>query len=316
MISEALKNGNTVTVAAVQAASVVFDLDASLAKLADLTHDAAAGGAELIVFPEAFLSGYPRGLTFGSAIGSRTEEGREWYARYWESSVDIPGPAVDRLVELSASTAATLVVGVIERDGGTLYCTALTVDPERGLVSRHRKLMPTATERTVWGQGDGSTMSVVETPVGRVGAAICWENYVPLYRAWLYGENVEIYVAPTADARDSWVSTMQHIAMEGRCFVVSCNQFTSPEDYPADYPVPGGDGDDETPFTTRGGTCIVGPLGDLIAGPEYDGEAIVSATVDLRAITRAKLDFDPVGHYSRPDVFSLVVAGRGSVDGK
>lgn len=309
MISEALKSGRSVNVAAVQAASVVFDLDASLAKLADLTQDAAGRGAELIVFPEAFLSGYPRGLTFGSAIGSRTAEGREWYARYWESSVDIPGPAIDRLVDLASSAAATLVVGVIERDGGTLYCTAVTIDPERGVVSRHRKLMPTATERTVWGQGDGSTMSVVETPVGRVGAAICWENYVPLYRAWLYGENVEIYVAPTADARDSWLATMQHIAMEGRCFVVSCNQFTSPEDYPSDYPVAAADGDDEVPFTTRGGSCIVGPLGEVIAGPDYEGESILTATLDLRAITRAKLDFDPVGHYSRPDVFSLVTNG-------
>ncbi len=302
MISAAVKAGRSVNVAAVQAASVAFELDASLEKLQTLTRQAAGDGADLIVFPEAFLSGYPRGLTFGATVGSRTPEGRDWFARCWESSVDVPGPVTATLGELATETSATLVVGVIERSGGTLYCTALTVEPTQGLVVKHRKLMPTAAERIMWGQGDGTTMPITETPVGRIGTAICWESYMPLYRTWLYSRGTEIYVAPTADARDEWIATMRHVALEGRCFVVSCNQYTSEEDYPADYPARD---DPATPFTTRGGSCIIGPLGEVLAGPSYGQEAIVTATVDLRAITEARLDFDPVGHYSRPDVFTL-----------
>lgn len=302
MISAAVKAGRSVNIAAVQAASVAFDLDASLEKLHRLTRQAASDGADLIVFPEAFLSGYPRGLTFGATVGSRTPEGRDWFARCWESSIDLPGPVAESLVELAIETSATLVVGIIERSGGTLYCTALTVEPTQGLVAKHRKLMPTAAERIMWGQGDGTTMPVIETPVGRIGTAICWESYMPLYRTWLYSQGAEIYVAPTADAREEWIATMRHVALEGRCFVVSCNQYTSEEDYPADYPAR----DDPTAeFTTRGGSCIIGPLGRLLAGPIYGREDIVTATVDLRAITEARLDFDPVGHYSRPDVFTL-----------
>ena len=302
MISAAVKKGRSVKIAAVQAASVAFDLDASLKKLCTLTRQAAGDGADLVVFPEAFLSGYPRGLTFGATVGSRTSEGRDWFARCWESSVDVPGTVTETLVELAAETSATLVVGVIERSGGTLYCTALTVEPTAGLVAKHRKLMPTAAERIMWGQGDGSTMPVIETPVGRIGTAICWESYMPLYRTWLYSRGTEIYVAPTADARDEWIATMRHVALEGRCVVVSCNQYTTEGDYPADYPARN---DPAADFTTRGGSCIVGPLGQMLAGPAYGEEGIVTATVDLRAITESRLDFDPVGHYSRPDVFTL-----------
>jgi nitrilase len=302
MISEAVKAGRSITIAAVQTGSIAFDLDASLEKLETLTRRAAGDGANLVVFPEAFLSGYPRGLTFGTTVGSRTPEGRDWFARCWESSVDVPGPVTAALVELATETAATLVVGVVERSGGTLYCTALTVEPTQGLVAKHRKLMPTAAERVIWGQGDGTTMPVADTPVGRIGTAICWESYMPLYRTWLYSQGTEIYVAPTADARDEWIASMRHVALEGRCIVVSCNQYTTEDDYPADYPPRS---DDATVFTTRGGSCIIGPLGRIIAGPSYGQEDIVTATVDLRAITEAKLDFDPVGHYSRPDVFTL-----------
>jgi len=302
MISEAVKTGRPVNIAAVQAASVAFDLDASLEKLHARTRQAAGDGADLIVFPEAFLSGYPRGLTFGATVGSRTTEGRDWFARCWESSVDLPGPVAESLVELAAETSATLVVGVIERSGGTLYCTALTVDPVHSRIAKHRKLMPTAAERIMWGQGDGTTMPVIETPVGRIGAAICWESYMPLYRTWLYSQGTEIYAAPTADARDEWIATMRHVALEGRCFVVSCNQYTTADDYPADYPARN---DPAAEFTTRGGSCIIGPLGEVLAGPSYGQEGIVTATVDLRAISEARLDFDPVGHYSRPDVFTL-----------
>jgi len=283
---------------------VVFDREATLDKLAKLAAEAGAGGARLVVFPEAFLSGYPRGVDFGTVIGNRTPEGREQFRRYWESSVDVPGPAVDRLVEIAAENDQHLVVGVVERDGGTLYCTALFVSPD-GLLGKHRKLMPTAAERSVWGFGDGSTLPVVDTPLGRIGAVICWENYMPLLRMAMYAKGVQLWCAPTADGRETWLPTMRHIALEGRCFVLSCNQFTRRRDFPADLPNDLADGPDDVVST--GGSCIVGPLGQVLAGPAWDGEEILYADVDLDDITRAKFDFDVTGHYARPDIFRLIV---------
>ena len=291
-------------VGVVQAGSVVFDREATLDKLAKLAAEAGAGGARLVVFPEAFLSGYPRGVDFGTVIGNRTPEGREQFRRYWESSVDVPGPAVDRLVEIAAGNDQHLVVGVVERDGGTLYCTALFVSPD-GLLGKHRKLMPTAAERSVWGFGDGSTLPVVDTPLGRIGAVICWENYMPLLRMAMYAKGVQLWCAPTADGRETWLPTMRHIALEGRCFVLSCNQFTRRRDFPADLPNDLADGPDDVVST--GGSCIVGPLGQVLAGPAWDGEEILYADVDLDDITRAKFDFDVTGHYARPDIFRLIV---------
>lgn len=283
---------------------MVFDREATLDKLAKLAAEAGAGGARLVVFPEAFLSGYPRGVDFGTVIGNRTPEGREQFRRYWESSVDVPGPAVDRLVEIAAGNDQHLVVGVVERDGGTLYCTALFVSPD-GLLGKHRKLMPTAAERSVWGFGDGSTLPVVDTPLGRIGAVICWENYMPLLRMAMYAKGVQLWCAPTADGRETWLPTMRHIALEGRCFVLSCNQFTRRRDFPADLPNDLADGPDDVVST--GGSCIVGPLGQVLAGPAWDGEEILYADVDLDDITRAKFDFDVTGHYARPDIFRLIV---------
>ncbi len=198
-----------------------------------------------------------------------------------------------------------LVIGVMERSGGTLYCTVLFFAPDGRCLGKHRKLMPTAAERLIWGSGDGSTLPVLETPVGRVGAVICWENYMPLLRTAMYAKGIEIYCAPTADGRDTWLPTVRHIAQEGRCFVLSCNQFARRRDYPVDYPTAFGD-DPET-VLSRGGSCIIGPLGQILAGPDYDGEAILTADLDLAEIARARLDFDAVGHYARPDVFQLTV---------
>jgi nitrilase len=296
---------STVRVAVVQAAPVAFDREFTLAKVAQLTGDAAARGAKLVVFPEAFVSAYPRGMTFGAVIGNRTPEGREWYRRYWESSVDVPGDATDALAEVARQSSVHLVVGVIERAGGTLYCTVLFFAPNGDYLGKHRKLVPTASERLVWGQGDGSTMPVFDTEIGRLGAAICWESYMPLYRTALYAKGVQLYVAPTADSRDSWLASMRHIAVEGRCFVLSSNQFARRSDYPRDYPgdLPAA----PDAIVTRGGSCIVNPLGEIVAGPVYDEEAILTADLDLRDIVRAKFDLDTVGHYARPDVFELVV---------
>jgi nitrilase len=295
----------TIRVAVVQAAPVAFDRECTLAKVRLLAQDAAARGAKLVVFPEAFVSAYPRGMTFGAVVGNRTPEGREWYRRYWESSVDVPGAAVDTLADVARESAIYLVIGVIERDGGTLYCTALFFAPNGEYLGKHRKLVPTASERLVWGQGDGSTMPVFDTEVGKIGAAICWENYMPLYRTAMYAKGVQLYIAPTADSRQSWVASMRHIATEGRCFVLSSNQFARRSDYPIDYP--GELPSDPGAIVTQGGSCIVNPLGELIAGPVYDEEVILTADIDLDDIVRGKLDLDVVGHYARPDVFQLVV---------
>jgi len=220
-------------VAVVQAAPVVFDRDATLARVRKLAADAAAGGAGLVLFPEAFVSGYPRGISFGTVIGNRTAEGRDHFRRYWESSVDIPGPVIDQLADLAAELSVYLVVGVIEREGGTLYCTAVFVSPE-GYLGKHRKVMPTAAERLVWGFGDASTLPVFDTPFGRLGAVICWENYMPMLRMAMYSKGIQVYCIPTADGRETWLPTVRHIALEGRCFVLSANQFARLSDFPAD----------------------------------------------------------------------------------
>ncbi len=293
--------------AVVQAAPIAFDLEATLGKVERLTAECAAGKADLVVFPEAFVSCYPRGLTFGATVGSRTPDGRSWFRRYWESSVDVPGPVVDRLGAIAREQAVHLVIGVIERGGGTLYCTALFFAPTGTYLGKHRKLMPTAAERLVWGAGDGSTLSVFDTPLGRLGAVICWENYMPLLRMSMYAKGIQLWCAPTADPRDTWGATMRHVACEGRCFVLSANQFARRSDYPDDYPI---DIDDPAAILCRGASMIVSPLGEILAGPETGGEAILRAELDLGQIAEGKYDFDVVGHYARSDIFSLSVNER------
>ena len=197
-----------VTVAVVQAAPVLYDRDATVAKTCALTAAAAANGARIILFPEAFIPAYPRGLGFGTVVGSRTDAGRRTWQRYWENAVDVPGPATIALGAAARAANAWLAVGVIERDSqfsrGTLYCTLLYFNPAGALVGKHRKLKPTAAERLVWGEGDGSTLTVLDSEYGKIGGLICWENYMPLARMALYGKGVSIYLAPTADSRDTW----------------------------------------------------------------------------------------------------------------
>ncbi len=291
-------------VAVVQAAAVVFDCAATLAKVHKLAAEAAAGGAGLVLFPEAFISGYPRGISFGTVIGDRTPEGRDHFRRYWESSVDIPGPALDQLVALAAELGIYLVVGVIEREGGSLYCTAVFVSPD-GYLGKHRKVMPTAAERLVWGFGDASTLPVFDTPFGRLGAVICWENYMPLLRMAMYSKGIEVYCIPTADGRETWLSTVRHIALEGRCFVLSANQFARLSDFPADIKNELASKPDD--IVCFGGSCIVGPMGNVLAGPDFNGESILFADLDPADLARAKYDFDVTGHYARPDLFHLEI---------
>ncbi len=292
-------------VAVVQAASVPFDADAATSRAEELIAEVAANDTELAVFPEAFIGGYPKGTSFGTAIGTRTDSGRAEYERYVRGAVALDGPEVARLERASAEHGVHLVMGIIERLGNTLYCTALMIAPGRGVVGKHRKLMPTATERLVWGFGDGSTLDTMDTAGGRVGTVICWENYMPLLRQAMYAKGVQIYCAPTADDRPSWQSTMQHIAIEGRTFVLSsCQVITRdafPADHPVEYEVPGGD------ILMRGGSVIIDPAGRVLAGPVFDEETILYAEIDQDAKVRSHLDFDAVGHYSRPDVFTLTV---------
>src|SRR5580693_4195939 len=299
---------NLFKVAVVQASSVIFDLQRSLEKAQLLAAEAASQGAKLVVFPEAFLSGYPRGLDFGAAVGSRSDEGREDFRRYWESSVDVPGLATEQLERCARQLGIYLVIGVVEREGGTLYCSVLFFAPDGALIGKHRKIMPTGSERLVWGFGDGSTMPVFNTPLGKLGAVICWKNYLPLMRAAMYAKGIEIYCAPTADSRDVWLASMRHIAVEGRCFVLSCNQFNRQRDFPGDYRARF-DGNSDA-IVTRGGSCIIDPFGNFLTGPNTESEAILIAEIDRAQVVRGKYDLDVVGHYARPDIFQLNVDER------
>jgi nitrilase len=265
-----------------------------------------ARGAKLVVMPEALLGGYPKGETFGTHLGYRLPEGREAFARYYGNAIDIPGEETQALAEFSTRCDASIVIGVIERDGNTLYCTALFFDPGAGLVAKHRKLMPTGTERLIWGQGDGSTLPTVKTGAGIAGTAICWENHMPLLRTAMYAKGVQIWCAPTVDERDIWQCSMRHIAHEGRCFVISACQV---QPSPAQLGVTVPHWDDERPLI-NGGSVIVGPLGDVLAGPLRGETGLVVAEIDTDELTRARYDFDVVGHYARPDVFSLSVDER------
>lgn len=295
-------------VAVVQAGSIPFDGSAAADKAVGLIREASAGGARLIVFPEAFLGSYPKGASFGTVVGRRTPEGRELYRRYYNGSVTIDGPEVTAIRNIASELSVIVVIGIIERDGATLYCTALIIDGDRHTIDKHRKLMPTAAERLIWGFGDGSTLPAVETELGVIGAVICWENYMPAMRLTMYSKGVTLYCAPTADDRDTWLPSMRHIAVEGRCFVLSACQQIKRSAYPADYDCEMGN--DKDTILLRGGSAIIGPMGEILAGPVFDEETILFADIDTDDVVRARFDFDAAGHYSRPDIFSLSVDER------
>lgn len=295
-------------VAVVQAASVPFDSSATTAKAERLIAESATGGAELAVFPEAFIGCYPKGTAFGAVVGRRSGSGRDLYQRYFDAAVRLDGPEVARVISASAAHSVFVVVGVIERFGSTLYCTALMIDPVAGLAEIHRKLMPTGTERLIWGFGDGSTIGTAQSPAGRIGTVICWENYMPALRQAMYAQGVEVYCAPTADDRPTWISTMTHIALEGRVFVLTACQAIRAGAYP-DWYLQEID-EDPGSYLMRGGSAIVAPDGSVLAGPVFDDEIILYAEVDLAEIARGHLDMDAVGHYSRPDLFELRIDTR------
>lgn len=294
------------TVAALQIGSLPEGKQATLDLILSYEQAIRDAGAALVVMPEALLGGYPKGEIFGTRLGYRLPEGREAFARYHANAIDVPGAETEALAGLSARTGASLVLGVIERAGSSLYCTALFFEPGEGLVARHRKLMPTGTERLIWAKGDGSTLPVVDSTAGRLGAAICWENHMPLLRTAMYAKGVELWCAPTVDEREVWQCSMRHIAHEGRCFVISaCQVQPSPRELGIE--VPGWD--DDRPLI-QGGSVIVDPLGEVLAGPLRNATGLLCAEVDTDQLTRARYDFDVVGHYARPDVFELRVDER------
>lgn len=305
-----MRTMDQVKVAVVQAGSVIMDKQGCIEKASKLLIEAGQNGAQLVVFPEAFIPCYPRGMGFGAVVGSRSLEGRKAYQRYWDNAIQVPSADTDALGAAVKEAGVYCVIGVIEKDQdtseGTVFCTALYFGPDGKLLGKHRKLKPTASERLIWGEGDGSTLKVIETPFGRIGSLICWENYMPLARAAMYAQGVQIYVAPTADSRDTWFATMRHIAIEGRCFVIGCNQYSSKSDYPEDIAT-SDEFKDLPEEMCRGGSCVVNPLGAFVVEPVIGKETIIYADLDLGQVAQGQFDFDVMGHYSRPDVFQLIV---------
>lgn len=294
-----------ILITAVQAAPVLFDTGATLDRFAGWLGKAAAAGADLVVFPEAFLGGYPKGADFGARVGSRDMAGRDLFRRYFESAFDPRGEAFARIRSLVAEAGVNVVTGLIEPVGDTLHCAAATLGRDGQVLGWRRKLMPTAMERLIWGTGDGSTLKVAQTDIGRVSATICWENYMPLLRQHAYDQRTEIYTAPTVDDRDVWVPSMQVIALEGRCFVASACPFMTRGDIAPDVPYEAIQGNAPETVLIRGGSLIVSPFGEVLAGPLYGEPGLVTAEIDLGEIARGKFDLDVAGHYARPDIFRL-----------
>lgn len=304
--------GRRFVAAAVQASYVLMDREATTEKVVQLTREAAARGAELIVFPEVFVPGTPIWIDSVPVWDGDAA----WYARLVDQAVVVPGPTTDRIAAGARDAGAYLVVGVNEREphGTTIYNTLVYFGPDGRLLNKHRKLMPTGSERTVWGMGDGSTLDVVPTELGRLGGLICWENYMPLARFHLYAQGVEIWVAPTLARGDGWIATMSHIAREGRVWVIGVNPCVRVDQIPADFP----DRDrvwrardgDQADWVEPGNSVICAPSGAIVAGPLRHEEDILTAEIDLDRVAAGRRLFDPVGHYHRPDVFQLTVDTR------
>jgi nitrilase len=294
-----------VKVACVQAEPVVLDRERTLDKLAELAAEAAGEGAELVVFPETFVAVYPSSLWARAFAGWADPRAKEVFARICANAVEVPGPAAERLGEIARANGVWLVTGVNELDRGTLYNALLYHAPDGSLALHHRKLVPTNHERLVWGQGDGGGLRAIETPLGRLGGLICWENYMPLARFALYESGLELYVASTADDGDAWQATLVHLARESRAFVIAPCHFQRASAYPADFPlaeeIAGAD------VIGRGGSAILAPDGSYLAGPAYGEEAILYAELDPGSLAAERQRFDPAGHYHRPELLRLTL---------
>lgn len=298
-----------IKVAVVQDSPEFFNKEATLQKVELITKQQAKEGCDLVVFPESFIPGYPRGFSFGATIGSRTDKGRQHYADYYNNSFDLESEDLKRLETLSKEQNSYIVIGVTEKQqtNGSLYCSMLYISPTQGLLGVHRKIKPTGTERLVWAEAGAESLVTFDTKIGKLGGLICWENYMPLARMSMYLKGVEIYIAPTADSREQWTATMQQIALEGRCFVLGCNQYMTTSMYPDKYK---DEVKDQPENFCPGGSVIVSPLGNIIEGPLFNKAGILVAELDLEDIKRSKLDFDVIGHYARNDIFEFKVNGQ------
>jgi nitrilase len=297
-------------VAAVQASYVLMDQAATLERVRALTAEAAAQGAQLVAFPEVFVPGTP------IWIDTRPiwDGDDDWFQLLAQNAVVVPGPATEQLGAIARQNGVWLVIGVQEREqhGGTIYNTVLYISPDGALAGRHRKLVPTGSERTVWGMGDGSTLRVVDTPFGRIGGLICWENYMPLARFHMYAQGVDLWIAPTLAVGDGWIATLQHLARENRMFVVGVNPVLHADQIPAAFPhreelVPPAYLEENGPWLEAGNTVIIGPDGGILAGPAREKQEILTADLDLGAVRSWRRFMDPAGHYNRPDIFQLHV---------
>ena len=294
-----------ITLSAVQAAPRLFDREGTLERFAHWLNEAKAAGADLVVFPETFLGGYPKGIDFGVRIGSRDAEGRELFRLYFENAFGRDGAHFAKVCDLVAEAKINAVIGLVEPVGDTLYCAAATLNRDGNVIGWRRKLQPTAMERVIWGMGDGSTLDVAEADIGRISTTICWENYMTLLRAHMFQQRTQIYTAPTVDDRPVWIPSMQMIALEGRCFVVSACQFMTRGDVADHVDYDAIQGDDAGTVLINGGSAIFSPNGEVVAGPVYGETALITAEIDLTDITRGKFDLDGAGHYARPDIFTL-----------
>ena len=296
----------TVKVAAVQASPIILDAEATIEKALGLLHQAADEGVQLAVFPETFVSVYPSGAWAHQAAQFGGFD--VMWERLWASSIEVPGAAIDKVAAACAERGIYCVLGINEREierPGSLYNSFVLMGPT-GVLAKHRKLVPTMHERLFHGAGDGTDLNVVETELGRIGGLICWENRMPLARYELYEKGVQIWVAPTADDSEGWIATMRHIAIESGAFVISVPQYIERSDFPNDFPVPL----PEDEVFGRGGAAIIEPRGgEIIAGPLYDKEGLVTAQIDLKVGLSAKRWFDVVGHYKRIDTATSQIHG-------
>jgi nitrilase len=302
-----MSSARTLRVAAVQVAPAYLDRDATLQIVAEKVAEAAADGAGLVLFPESFAPGYPDWVWRHKPFSDG-----DWYARFVDQAIVINSAMLDPVREAAKAAGAWIALGITERDGGTLYNAVVYIDGDGEVAGLHRKLIPTAAERLVWGNGQGPMLTVVDIDGVKVGSLICWENYMPLARAAMYEQGIDVLLAPTWDNSDEWVPTLRHIAKEGRVFVVGVTAHLRGSDVPRDLPgadeIYGGDDD----WMSKGNATIVAPGGEIVAGPLIGEAGTVCATLEIDRVAAERRAFDPCGHYSRPDVLSLTVNRGGS----
>lgn len=301
---------DTCKLAVVQAAPVMFDKTACIEKALKLINECTANGAELIVFPELFIPGYPYGMTFGFRVGSRNADGRKDWKAYYDNSILANGPEMQQLIEKAKEQGIYLSIGYSERDAvtGTLYNSNMMIAPD-GTAMNHRKLKPTGSERVVWGDADRDYFPVMETPWGPMGNLICWESYMPLARVALYQKGISLYISPNTNDNPEWQDTIRHIAIEGHCYFINCDRFFTRADYPKTASA--GEEIAKLPeIACRGGSCVVDPFGHVVSDTIWDQEGIIYAELDMQKVPASKMEHDVCGHYARPDVLKLQVEDK------